>query len=114
MRQAWECTARSVCLQIIANSLDNIQELLDTHEAVYLEMGGAHKFIFPDGSILIIDEDGEATFVNIRIEFKNPSDPTKPTWFDRLKKNKVAAAIAVGGVLLSTAAVAGVFHFHKS
>ena len=117
MRANWDCAACAVCREFQAGN-NNLQELFDLNNAVYLEMGGAHKFMFPDGSILIIDDEGEASFVNIQVEKHNvpPTPPKvekKESWFGKLCKNKLGIGIAVGSVVVSGAAVVGAMYYSK-
>lgn len=120
MRADWDCTACFICREIQAGA-ENYQELFDKNNAEYLVMGGAHKFLFPDGSILIIDDEGEPSFVNIQAEEKSYSSSSsspapkaeKKGWFGKLSKNKIGIGLALGSIIVSSAAVVGAMYYNK-
>lgn len=119
MRSNWDCTARQVLLQYTSDP-ESLPSLLEYHDALFWDIEGAYKFLFWDNSILIIDESGEATFMNIQIEQPTQSQQTNSTQnntkgvFARIKNKKLAVLGIIGGVLVSGAAIASVVHFHKS
>lgn len=119
MRSNWDCTARQVLLQYTSDP-ESLPGLLEHHDALFWDIDGAYKFLFLDNSILIIDESGEATFMNIQIEQPTQSQQTNSTQnntkgvFARIKNKKLAVLGIIGGVLVSGAAIASVVHFHKS
>ena len=119
MKPLWDCIAREVLVHY-KNDPESLPGLLECHDAVFWDVEGAMKFLFWDNSILIIDESGEATFMNIQIEQPTQSRQTNSTqnntkgMFARIKNKKLAVLGIIGGVLVSGAAIASVVHFHKS
>ena len=126
MREHWDCIACRICREL-GEGAENLQELLDQNDALYLEMDSVHRFIFPDKSILFFEEDGTFSYVNFQLEDFNipqvrkpePKSEEKPTgeakdsWFSRFRKSKVGIGLAIGGLLVSGAAVAGVMYVNR-
>ncbi len=99
-----------------------LEFFIHRNNGVYMDIGvGGNRWVFPDDSILIIDEKGILTFINAVDKFEEPIQETKKeekvekkkSLMDNVKEKKTFLLAGLGCLAFGGAAFAAKSYFNK-
>ena len=100
---------------IYKNGNCDIEDVIERNHGVYLNIDGAHRWIFGDQSVFVVDAQLNSWFINVCV--CEPKAEPKQPWYKRFSFNKekktIAVAAVAAGVFIAGGAASAVYFSKK-